>query len=53
MTEMKVMMIKFMQRYSNLEEPEATHRRLELQLTHHLTNSTAILTKKMIEPQIY
>ena len=42
--EMKVMMIKFLQRYENLVEMK--ERKYELQLTYHITNSDVRVTKK-------
>ena len=43
-TEMKVMMIKFLQRYENLVELK--ERMYELQLTYHIKHSDVRITKK-------
>jgi cytochrome P450 family 4 len=46
LTELKVMVIKFFQRYSRLVEQDVGARKFEQHLTYHVANDTATLTKK-------
>jgi cytochrome P450 len=45
LTEMKVMMIKFMKRYASLLEPGIQERAYHMQLTITIPNSEVVLTK--------
>ena len=45
LTEMKVLMIKFVQRYENLVETKREDRAFELQTTYKMISKEVILTK--------
>jgi len=46
LTEIKVMTIKFMQRYETLVEPMAKNREFELLLTYHMKHDKVTIKKK-------
>jgi cytochrome P450 len=46
LTEIKVMAIKFIKRYSNLVESNAKHRTYRMMLTIHIPDSEVVLTRR-------
>ena len=46
LTEFRVFAIKFFQRYKTIDGPAVKDKHFELQLTHHLKNNQAVMTKQ-------